>query len=379
MTRIAERMRAAGATVALLAASVVLHALVVVGMAGRLGTVAPRPADAGKTVEVALLAPPAPPTPSAAPALAAAPAPAPAPKVPRRPAAPDARPRVPAPSPPDVTPSESVETSSEPTPVAQVAAQAADLPPATEPLPAASEPPAAPVADTSAPPAVEPAVPLPALPGSRRQRFKVYWGEFSEGRSVARLEYRLSRDGERYELRTEVEAEGLLSLVYSGTLTQSSAGRLGPGGLQPVRYAETRGKRAERAVVFDPDGGRLLPGSGEPAPLPMGTQDRLSVFYQIGLLVRAEPARFVAGLAFELPVATMREVRTERFVVVGADVLMAPGGPIHALHLARPVRPGTDDPRIDLWLGYDFEMLPVRLRIEDAARRVLDQVIDRDG
>ncbi|MCX7228489.1 MAG: DUF3108 domain-containing protein [Burkholderiales bacterium] len=385
MTRIAERMRAAGATVALLAASVALHALVVAGMAGRLGTAAPRPADAGSTVEVALLAPPAPPTLSAAPAVA----PAPAPKAPRRAAAPDAQPRAPAASRPDVTPAESVESSSEPTPVAQAAAQAAEPPPATEPLPAASEPPAAPVADAPVPPpAVEPAVPampavpavpLPALPGSRRQRFKVYWGDFSDGRSVARLEYRLSHDGARYELRTEGEAEGLLSLVYSGTLTQSSAGRLGPGGLQPVRYAETRGKRAERAVAFDPDGRRLLPGGGEPVPLPAGTQDRLSVFYQIGLLVRAEPARFVAGLAFELPVATMREVRSERFVVVGADVLMAPGGPIHALHLARPVRPGTDDPRIDLWLGYDFEMLPVRLRIEDAGRRVLDQVIDRDG
>jgi hypothetical protein len=373
MTRIAERMRAAGATVALLAASVALHALVVAGMAGRLGTAAPRPADAGKTVEVALLAPPAPPTPSAAPTLA----PAPVPKAPRRAAAPNSQPREPAPRPPAETPSESAEVPPEPMP----AAQPADPPPAAEDLPtAASEPAAAPVAEAPAPPpAVEPAVPLPALPGSRRQRFKVYWGEFSDGRSVARLEYRLSHDGERYELRTEGEAEGLLSLVYSGTLTQSSAGRLGPGGLQPVRYAETRGKRAERAVAFDPDGRRLLPGGREPVLLPAGTQDRLSVFYQIGLLVRAEPARFVAGLAFELPVATMREVRTERFVVVGPDVLMAPGGPIHALHLARPVQPGTDEPRIDLWLGYDFEMLPVRLRIEDAGRRVLDQVIDRDG
>ncbi len=377
MTRIAERTRAAGATVALLAASVALHALVGAGMAGRLGTAAPRPADAGRTVEVALLAPPAPPTPAAAPALA----PAPVPKPPRRAAAPNPQPRVPAPRPPADTPSGSAEAPPEPMPLAQAAAPPADPPAAVEDPPAAApEPPAPTVAEAPAPPpAVEPAVPLPALPGSRRQRFKVYWGEFSEGRSVARLEYRLSHDGERYELRTDGEAEGLLSLVYSGTLTQSSAGRLGPGGLQPVRYAETRGKRAERAVDFDPDGRRLLPGGREPVPLPAGTQDRLSVFYQIGLLVRAEPARFVAGLAFELPVATMREVRSERFVVVGADVLMAPGGPIHALHLARPVRPGTDDPRIDLWLGYDFEMLPVRLRIEDAGRRVLDQVIDRDG
>lgn len=72
-------------------------------------------------------------------------------------------------------------------------------------------------------------------------------------------------------------------------------------------------------------------------------------------------------------------MRTERFEVIGEEVLMAPGGPIRALRLHRPPPPGTDDPRIDLWLGYDFQMLPVRLRVEDAGRRVLDQVIERGG
>jgi hypothetical protein len=30
-------------------------------------------------------------------------------------------------------------------------------------------------------------------------------------------------------------------------------------------------------------------------------------------------------------------------------------------------------------LGYDFEMMPVRLRLEESTDRVLDQVIDRAG
>jgi hypothetical protein len=222
--------------------------------------------------------------------------------------------------------------------------------------------------------------PLPPLPGSRRQRFRVFWGDFSDGRSVARLEYRLVNEGDRYELRTDAEAEGLISLVYSGTLTQLSTGRLGPAGLEPLRYAELRPRRPERAVTFQPAARRLLPlGGGAPVPMPAGTQDRLSVFYQLGLMARADPAAFGAGTAVEVPVATMREVRIERFQVVGDDVLVVPGGPIRALHLFRPTPEGTSDPRIDLWLGYDFEMLPVRLRIEDPSKGVLDQVIDRDG
>jgi hypothetical protein len=231
------------------------------------------------------------------------------------------------------------------------------------------------------PAAAPPGPALPPLPASQQHRFRVYWGDYTEARSVARLEYRLVSDGEHYEVRTSAEAEGLISLVYAGTLTQVSTGRLGPGGLEPLRYAEQRGRRPERAVGFDPVARRLVPtgGRGPSVPMPPGTQDRLSVLYQIGLLARAEPHRFVAGATRELPVATLREVRLERFEVVGDEWLLASGGPIRALHLHRPPPPGTDDPRIDVWLGYDLEMLPVRLRVEDADRRVLDQVIERGG
>jgi hypothetical protein len=221
---------------------------------------------------------------------------------------------------------------------------------------------------------------LPPLPATHRQRFRVYWGDYRDEQSVARLEYRLEHDGERYEIRTEGEAQGLISLVYSGTLSQVSVGRMGPDGLEPLRYAEQRGRRAERSIAFDQDAGTLRPlGDRPPVPMPEGTQDRLSVVYQIGLMARADPGAFVPGAVLEVPVASMRDVRRERFAVVGDETLWARGVPIRALHLRRPPLPGSGDPGIDLWLGYDFEMLPVRLRVEDADRRVIDQVIERDG
>jgi hypothetical protein len=254
-----------------------------------------------------------------------------------------------------------------------------------EPVP--SPPPPAETAAPGAPAGVEALaatddpvrLPLPSLPEPRSQRFRVFWGDYTEQRSVARLVYRFEHDGERYEIRTTGEAEGLISLVYRGALTQVSAGRLGPGGLEPLRYTEQRGTRPERTVVFDPDARRLVPGGGSPVPMPPGTQDRLSVFYQIGLLARAAPERFTAGRHYDLPVASMREVRRERFDIVGDAILMVPGGPIRALHLHRPALAGSTEPKIDLWLGYDFQMLPVRLRVEDAQRRVLDHLIERDG
>ena len=138
--------------------------------------------------------------------------------------------------------------------------------------------------------------PLPGLPGSHTQRFRVYWGDFSNQQSVARLEYRLVNQGDRYELRTDVRAEGLISLVYAGTLSQVSVGSLGPNGLEPARYVEIRSKSSERVVDFDRKLGQLMSLDGRPpVPMPVGTQDRLSVFYQLGLMMRREPSAVAAG------------------------------------------------------------------------------------
>jgi hypothetical protein len=225
----------------------------------------------------------------------------------------------------------------------------------------------------------EAVVKLPPLPASRQGRFRIFWGDYQDGQSVARMNYTLQVSQHHYLIRTEGQAEGLISLVYAGTLTQSSEGRQSAAGLEPLRYVETRGRGAQRIVAFDPEGRRLLPADADPVPAPAGIQDRLSVFYQLGLMARAEPGAFVAGRFIDIPVATMRAVRPERFAVLGEELLSLPGGPMRALHLQRPSPPGTRDPLIDLWLGVDLDMLPVRLRIEDGSRRVLDQIIDTGG
>jgi hypothetical protein len=113
---------------------------------------------------------------------------------------------------------------------------------------------------------------LPPLTGSHARQFKVYWGDFEGKQSVARIRYRLTVIGDQYEVRTEGEAQGLISLVYSGTLTQVSIGTMGPGGLVPRRYAESRGRSAERAVSFDPEASQLLPPGGTDAPHAFGAK-----------------------------------------------------------------------------------------------------------
>jgi hypothetical protein len=210
--------------------------------------------------------------------------------------------------------------------------------------------------------------------------FNVFYGTSSRTVPVAKLEYSVRQAGDRYEIRTRARADGLIALIYSGVLTQVSEGRIGLRGLEPDEYAEQRGNRPQQVIRFDHIKGRLTTADHHSTVrLPPGTQDRLSVLYQLGFLARATPERFLPGSQHEVPVASMNRVIAETFVVVGEAMLPSAEGPLRVLHLVRPAPRDTKEPRIDVWLGYDMGMLPLRLRFEDAGGMVLDQVIHRAG
>jgi len=218
---------------------------------------------------------------------------------------------------------------------------------------------------------------LPELAEGRSlRRLKVYLGDYTAAQSVARVQLEVEVISSRYLVRSQGEAEGLIALLYSGTLTQESRGRLGPQGLMPEQYVETRGARRPRSVRLDWQAHQLRPADGPPVELADGTQDRLSVLYQLGLMARAQPDRFIEGARIEIPVATLREVRLERFEVMGEEILIVQDRPWRTLHLKRPRVQSGRDPSVQVWLGYDAGLQPIRIRLEDANGQVLDQVID---
>ncbi|MEN9313835.1 MAG: hypothetical protein RIS35_228 [Pseudomonadota bacterium] len=219
----------------------------------------------------------------------------------------------------------------------------------------------------------EPGPPLPA-PAAGHWRFEVHYGDYADGHQVASLDYSISLEGQRYRLRSEGRAEGLTALLYSGVLSQSSSGRLGVAGLEPERYAEQRGRRPERWVSVDRAAARIAFSGGESQPLVAGVQDRLSVLVQIGLIARATPDRVAVGRVLEVPELSLRSVERARYESRGEATLQTDRGPIRALHLERVAPRRAEDPRIELWLGYDRGMLPVRIRLTDPGGRVLDQI-----
>ena len=217
--------------------------------------------------------------------------------------------------------------------------------------------------------------PLPAPPSGRWQ-FRVFYGDYTENRPIAVLDYIIEHADGHYRLRTEGRAEGLLSLFYSGVLAQASSGLVTADGLQPERYAERRGSRAERWASVDRARHEITYSGGERAALVDGLQDRLSVLVQLGLMARATPERFAAGASVEFSETSLRDVERSRYASLGDEVLHTDAGALRALHLERvaPRKPG--DPVIEVWLGYDRGLIPVRIRISEGSR-VLDQVLAR--
>lgn len=246
----------------------------------------------------------------------------------------------------------------------------AEAPSAAEPTP--------PIAPSAAPASVVASEQnWPELAEGRSvRRLRVYLGDYTAAQPVARMQLELEVTPPLYRVRSLGEAEGLIALFYSGTLTQESRGRLGPRGLLPEQYLETRGARRQRIVRFDSQAAQLQPADAPAVVLPEGTQDRLSVLYQLGLMAKAQPGRFVAGATIDIPVASFREVRVERFEVVGDEVLIVNDRSWRTLHLKRPLIQAGRDPSIQVWLGYDAALQPIRIRLEDARGQVLDQVID---
>ncbi|MCL6556569.1 MAG: DUF3108 domain-containing protein [Burkholderiales bacterium] len=208
------------------------------------------------------------------------------------------------------------------------------------------------------------------LPGRIVIDFTLIRGE--QGLVVGRMRHEWQVTDDQYTLTSTAEATGVFSLFLPGVLLQVSRGLITPEGLKPLSFWIQRGQRQDRteSASFDWGAGSLRFGrSGEEktVPLPAGSQDVLSVFYQLALTA---PHNGV----LELPVTNGRKFDRYRYRVVGEETLDTPLGPLVTERLERIQAPGED--ALTLWLARDYHWLPVRLRFVDRRGEVAEQVVD---
>ncbi len=202
------------------------------------------------------------------------------------------------------------------------------------------------------------------LPGNRWLRYDVL------GQAKG-LNYRASG-----EIRWQIgegryQADLKISAFLLGSRSQQSTGRLTDGGLVPERFADK--SRSERAAHFEPEQGRIRFSNNAPdAPWLPGTQDRLSVFFQLAAWLNARPDGLREGERLSLPVAGTGGADQWQLLVRAQEPLDLPAGRWDTLRV-EVLPQKTFDQRIELWLAPRLDHLPVRIRITQSNGDVVDQ------
>ena len=201
------------------------------------------------------------------------------------------------------------------------------------------------------------AAPAVRIPPPVRLQFDVA-GQAKKFNYSARAELLWQHDGQRYQARQDI------SLVFLGSRTQTSVGTLGSTGLLPERFGDRA--RSEQAAHFDYAQSRVTFSANTPdAPMAAGTQDRLSVFFQIAALLAAAPERYPVGTRINIATVSARAADVWSFTVEGEETLDLPAGAMAAIQLERLPRRDHDQ-TAQLWLAPALGYLPVRIRIAQA-------------
>ncbi len=338
----------------------VLH-LLVLGLAPTAIGPEPSPLANKFITRTIVIAPPAAQSapPSAAAPVEAAPAPPPKPRRPRAPSVPKPKPT------PQVapTPQPSPETSAPPAPdTPDLTAQAA--PDSGAPSPEAPAGPAPGTGDSGQPGGAAGASSPTAgniagtqslrVPGSVKLSFAATGQRGASPMQGVFGTLEWLQDGSSYDARLT------LKLLFSTILSQHSAGKIGPSGIEPERYSESR--RGELATHFVRDQGQILfSNNAPPVPLLPGAQDRLSVVMQLGGLLAGDPARYPGGSQITVQTAGTREAGPWVFNIEGEEKLTVQAGEFVVRKLTRSPRKDFDV-KLEVWLAPSLGYLPVRIK-----------------
>lgn len=175
-----------------------------------------------------------------------------------------------------------------------------------------------------------------------------------------------TQDGKTYNARMEI------SHFLLGSRVQTSTGRLGPHGLEPIRFGDK--VRSEVAAHFDYEKNKVTFSANTPeAPLLPGAQDQLSVTLQIASMLAADPKLFTPASTLSFQAVGPKSSESWVFTVGVSEKLGLPGGEMSALRVWREPN-GEYDSRVEMWFAPDMGYLPVRIRLSQANGDVADQL-----
>jgi hypothetical protein len=195
--------------------------------------------------------------------------------------------------------------------------------------------------------------PAGRLPPRGRILFRVDWGDSEFVIGAARQEWTI--EDQRYRLVSTVETTGLASLFRSVDIDMESLGRIADDGLAPEVFGVRRsGRKARERALFDWESMRIRVSEASDSALDPGAQDLLSFYYQLGFLDIA------VGRSGSMPLATGKKYSVYPLENLGDETIELPLGTLVTRHLRSPGERLTD-----IWLAYEYRLLPVKIRHVD--------------
>ena len=233
--------------------------------------------------------------------------------------------------------------------------------------PAPSAPPPAPAASAAAAPPAGPSqtpVTAMALPGSARLSYAM-------NGSAKGLNYHADAELDWNNAGSSYDARMTVSALFLGSRSLSSRGQIGDQGLAPQRFSDKA--RSEVAAHFEPDKNLISFSANTPSvPWIQGAQDRVSVFLQLGGMLKGNPAGFPPGSSISMYTVGPRDADTWTFRVEAEETLKLPFGALNTVKLSRQPRREFDQ-KVEIWYAPALGYLPVRSKITQHNGDFVDQ------
>jgi hypothetical protein len=203
-----------------------------------------------------------------------------------------------------------------------------------------------------------------ALPGSARLSYAMT-GSAKGLNYHAKAELEWNNAGSSYDARMSVSA------LFLGARSLTSRGQIGDQGLAPQRFSDKA--RSEVAAHFEPEKSQISFSANTPSvPWIKGAQDRLSIFLQLGGMLKGDPAGFPPGSNISMYTVGPRDADTWTFRVEAEETLTLPFGVLNTIKLSRQPRREFDQ-KVEIWYAPSLGYLPVRSKITQHNGDFVDQ------
>ena len=204
-------------------------------------------------------------------------------------------------------------------------------------------------------------------------KFEVYTDKDDvSNRSIAgeaKVVYQQLPNSERYQIKSLIQAKGLISLVIPDLL-QTSEGYIDGIGLQPIHYVYKFGDKKDKtfSADFDWESKKLTLHSqkgDQTFDLQDGTQDLLSFMYQF---------MFVPPLQnMQLNITNGKKLGVYDYTFEGEETITTKLGNIKTIHISRMAPEG--EKKTELWLALDYQHVPVKIRETSGNGKMYELVI----